>query len=311
MFLPLSTKYKHSSCIQVINKADNTSGAWLVRVCVRSANDADAKVRRAMSQTLTQLALHLDTVLSRGGNKDDVDVDAHIFRCKLIPLVQRSSEDQAWQVRESCAYNIGGLCEGFGERWSTLLIDLLQNLMADSDLRVKCAAICALPRVAGAAINFEQAKSLKEKELAVLSNGSGYEEDKSEAAQRASRLLSSQLHAIETLMPHASVLIEDPSPDVRSALAWVLCQLLALMNEAAYLYDDLEGNNKSGGGDNGLGSKCPEYEQLQERLDTTVFPLLLILLHDEDTSVATSCLRSMALTAAAYPPPVSSMDRQT
>lgn len=67
-------------------------------------------------------------------------------------------------MRESCAYNIGGLCEGFGERWSTLLIDLLQNLMCDLDLRVKCAAICALPRVAGASINFEQAKSMKEKE---------------------------------------------------------------------------------------------------------------------------------------------------
>ncbi len=41
----------------------------------------------------------------------------------------------------------------------------------------------------------------------------------------------------------------------------------------------------------------------KERLDTSVFPLLLILLHDEDPSVAMSCLRSMALTAAAYPPP--------
>lgn len=275
---------------EVANKADVTSCAWLVRVCVRSANDPDGKVRRSMAQTLTQLTLKLNSILERGST--DVETESHIFRCKLIPIVQRASEDPVWQVREAIAYNIGGLCEGFGERWSTLLIDLLQNLMADSDLRVKCAAICALPRVASATISFEQqSKLFKEK---------AGQTDKSVAATRASQLLASQVKAIETLMPTASVLIEDPSPDVRSALAWVLCQLLALMNEAAYLYEDLE---KNGDGAEGLGDKCPEYEQLQERLDTSVFPLLLILLHDEDTSVATSCLRSMALTAAAYPPP--------
>ena len=51
------------------------------------------------------------------------------------------------QVREAVAHNVGGLCEGFGERWSALLIDVLQNMMGDSDLRVKCGAVCALPRV--------------------------------------------------------------------------------------------------------------------------------------------------------------------
>lgn len=82
----------------------------------------------------------------------------------------------------------------------------------------------------------------------------GVDSKVTEAAERASRLLSSQLHAIETLMPHASILIEDPSPDVRSALAWVLCQLLALMNEAAYLYDDLlEHSSGYSGGSGGGG----------------------------------------------------------
>ena len=95
----------------------------------------------------------------------------------------------------------------------------------------------------------------------------------------------------------SQVLIEDKSPDVRSALAWVLCQLLALMNEAAYLYHDLTSTSRS------LSATCPEYELLQERLDTSVFPLLLILLHDDDASVAAACLRSMALAAAAHPPP--------
>jgi len=277
------------SIADVTSKADVTSCTWLVRVCVRSSNDPDAKVRRTMAQTLTQLTLRLESILNRGDT--DVETSAHIFRCKLVPLVQRASEDAAWQVREAIAYNIGGLCEGFGERWSALLIDLLQNLMADSDLRVKCAAICALPRVASATISFEQSKSFTER---------SEQEGASVAVKRASQLLSSQLHAIETLMPTASILLEDPSPDVRSALAWVLCQLLALMNEAAYLYEDL---TKNGDSAEGLGEQCPEYEQLQERLDTSVFPLLLILLHDEDTSVAASCLRSMALTAAAYPPP--------
>jgi hypothetical protein len=52
-----------------------------------------------------------------------------------------------------------------------------------------------------------------------------------------------------------------------------------------------------------LSTTCPEYDLLQERLDTSVFPLLLILLHDDDASVAAACLRSMALAAAALPPP--------
>jgi hypothetical protein len=41
----------------------------------------------------------------------------------------------------------------------------------------------------------------------------------------------------------------------------------------------------------GINTTCPEYEQLQEHLDTHVLPLLLILLHDQDSSVAASCLR--------------------
>jgi len=116
--------------------------------------------------------------------------------------------------------------------------------------------------------------------------------------------------------------------------------MLALMNEAAYLYQDLAAQDRSASAagassktgvftNNGSshdtsnsnnirastsnGSEslvtCPEYDLLQEKLDTSVFPLMLILLHDEDSSVATSTLRSLALAAAApAPPPPASAD---
>ena len=39
------------------------------------------------------------------------------------------------------AHHVGILTESFGLKWADLLSDLLQNLMADADLRVKCAAV--------------------------------------------------------------------------------------------------------------------------------------------------------------------------
>ena len=45
------------------------------------------------------------------------------------------------------AHHVGILTESFGLKWADLLSDLLQNLMADADLRVKCAAVRGLRRI--------------------------------------------------------------------------------------------------------------------------------------------------------------------
>ena len=45
------------------------------------------------------------------------------------------------QVREAVAHHVGILTQSFGLKWADLLSDLLQNLMGDADLRVKCAAV--------------------------------------------------------------------------------------------------------------------------------------------------------------------------
>lgn len=157
------------------------------------------QVRRALALAVTALTLRLGDIMTRGAaSKEDAEADAHIFRCKLVPLVQRGAEDGAWQVREAVAHNVGGLCEGFGERWSALLIDLLQNMMGDADLRVKCGAICALPRVAAAIIGFDKHTKV-DTESAKGDGGAA------EAAVRAGRLIEAQVKAIEALMPSASV----------------------------------------------------------------------------------------------------------
>lgn len=45
--------------------------------------------------SLRVVSLHV--VVVRGGGAEQ-DADLHIYRCKLMPLVQRVAEDQGWQV---------------------------------------------------------------------------------------------------------------------------------------------------------------------------------------------------------------------
>ena len=104
------------------------------------------RCHRRSGSTATAAAVALPNGTTGGGDGDssedwdeeeeeeeEDDVDLHLLRCKLIPLVTRAAEDGDWSVREEVACDMGALCLGLGERWSMVLIDLVQSLMRDHD----------------------------------------------------------------------------------------------------------------------------------------------------------------------------------
>jgi len=308
---------------KVATTADAYTAAWLVRLCQRAVGDGEEAVRATAIDSCAQIALLLPRVVKKRSFKslEDQEIDIHLLRCKLIPLVQTVAEDHAWQVRWAVAQNCGTLCAAFGDHWSVVLIDTVQTLMCDENLRVKCAAVCALPRCANALVGFKKkdAMTTRPKNLSAGSAddnradedaGEGGEEgnevdgsdtndvegeldgeggavkrgeegvEEAPTTQTATpeevNIMLAQMNAIDTLMPAAEHLLIDPAPDIRANLAWALSRLLVMM----YMPADLNTDER--------------YEQLQEKLDTNIFPLLLILLHDTDPTVALTVLRSLA-----------------
>ena len=112
-----------------------------------------------------------------------------------------------------------------------------------------------------------------------------------------------QMNAIDTLMPEASTLILDPAADIRANLAWALGQLLVMMYMPTSLtkndeYELLQVRRRSKF-DFLFPYAPPPQPRTQEKIDTNIFPLLLILLTDDkDPVVALTVLKSLVATEA-------------
>ena len=154
----LSATWVLRLCQRAANDNDPTVRALMARAVAvftlalpaimrrRQAATTSAATAAAATATATATAVALPNGTTGGGDGDssedwdeeeeeeeEDDVDLHLLRCKLIPLVTRAAEDGDWSVREEGACDMGALCLGLGERWSMVLIDLVQSLMRDHD----------------------------------------------------------------------------------------------------------------------------------------------------------------------------------
>jgi hypothetical protein len=154
----LSATWVLRLCQRAANDNDPTVRALMARAVAvftlalpaimrrRQAATTSAATAAAATATATATAVALPNGTTGGGDGDssedwdeeeeeeeEDDVDLHLLRCKLIPLVTRAAEDGDWSVREEVACDMGALCLGLGERWSMVLIDLVQSLMRDHD----------------------------------------------------------------------------------------------------------------------------------------------------------------------------------
>ena len=152
----LSATWVLRLCQRAANDNDPTVRALMARAVavftlalpaiMRRRQAATTSAATAAAATATATAVALPNGTTGGGDGDssedwdeeeeeeeEDDVDLHLLRCKLIPLVTRAAEDGDWSVREEVACDMGALCLGLGERWSMVLIDLVQSLMRDHD----------------------------------------------------------------------------------------------------------------------------------------------------------------------------------
>jgi HEAT repeat protein len=140
-----------------------------------------------------------------------------------------------------------------GEHWFNVIIDLLQALLSDADVRVRSEAVLCMPRLV---------------ESVVVGTSKGQ-----------------QITVLETLLPKAFKIQSDSSPEVRSALATATGDLLIFLVGA----DD---SNDIAPPSPGRGAiSTPSL--YKKYVDDTLIPILQKLLQDLNPEVTTASLRAV------------------
>ena len=191
---------------------DSRAVPWLVLMCERAMTDPEPQLRSAAMTLTWHLAEHLPNAFlgdaSQGSRSlrrlpprsDPTFAEVYLLQCKLLPVATRLAEDRAPSVRLAVAAQCDRLCNALGEHWYSVIIDVLQALLGDSDERVRCEAILCVPRLV---------------ETVLESSREG--------------LADGGVGVLQALLPVSIKLQRDLRPSVRSALATSAGELLTIL----------------------------------------------------------------------------------
>lgn len=254
---------------------DPRSVPWLVLMCERAMTDPEPQLRSAAMTLTWHLAEHLPNAFlgdaSKGSRSlsrlpprtDPTFAEVYLLQCKLLPVATRLAEDRAPSVRLAVAAQCDRLCIALGEHWSSVIIDVLQALLSDTDDRVRGEAILCVPRLV---------------ETVLISSSSGASP-------------SGGVGVLEALLPLTIKLQKDPGASVRVALATSAGELLTLL---VGLQTQEEISSPSQNDSASIGSDSVSGFRIHKKhVDQTLIPLLQQLLHDSDPEVTSSALRAV------------------
>mmetsp|Transcript_9046 Transcript_9046/g.11111 ORF Transcript_9046/g.11111 Transcript_9046/m.11111 type:complete len:894 (+) Transcript_9046:1-2682(+) len=253
---------------------------WLVLMCERAMTDPEPQLRSAAMTLTWHLAEHLPNAflgdaskgsrsLSRLPDRNDPTfAEVYLLQCKLLPVATRLAEDRAPSVRLAVAAQCDRLSDALGEHWFSVIIDMLQALLADSDEEVRSEATLCLPRLVESVIMI----STKSVSASISQSRQGR-------------------GVLEALLPVAIKLLKDPSPGVRVSLATSAGELLTLLVNLDNL-DIYDGNNDENDARAKLAKQNSkeELKQHKRHIDETLIPLVQRLLHDSDPEVTSAAL---------------------
>jgi len=242
---------------------------WLVLMCERAMTDPEPQLRSAAMTLTWHLAEHLPNAFlgdARKGSRslrklpprsDPTFAEVYLLQCKLLPVATRLAEDPAPPVRLAVAAQCDRLSNALGKHWHSVIIDLLQALLGDSDERVRSEAVLCVPRLV---------------ESVLMGGGA------------ATRKTSDGV--LKSLLPVTIKLQKDSSSSVRISLATASGELLTLLVGLQNLEEtsaiDVEG-----------GKNDEELKWHKRHIDETLIPLLQKLLHDSDPEVTSAALRAV------------------
>ncbi len=246
---------------------DSRCVPWLVLMCERAMTDPEPLLRSAAMTLTWHLADHLPNAflgdatkgsryLRRLPSRDDpIFADVYLLQCKLLPVATRLAEDRAPQVRLAVAAQCDRLCDALGDHWSSVIIDVLVALLADSDERVRGEAVLCVPRLADVVLTSSPPGVIPAGESSVL----------------------------DALIPAAIKLQKDSSASVRIALATAAGELLTLLVALQ--------RSEGAASESADGRRSIRYEK--RHVDERLIPLVQRLLHDADPEVTSSALRAV------------------
>lgn len=251
---------------------DSRAVPWLVLMCERAMTDPEPQLRSAAMTLTWHLAEHLPNAFlgdaSQGSRSlrrlpprtDPTFAEVYLLQCKLLPVATRLAEDRAPSVRLAVAAQCDRLCNALGEHWSSVIIDVLQALLGDSDERVRCEAILCVPRLV---------------ETVIESSRDGPTDG--------------GVEVLQALLPVSIKLQKDLRSPVRAALATTAGQLLTLLVGLDSL-EEIPAPNCSGELAEVPAEPVRKYKRY---VDETLIPLVQQLLHDTDPEVTSSALRAV------------------
>ena len=245
---------------------DRRAVPWLVLMCERSMTDPEPQLRAAAMTLTWHLAEHLPNAFlgdaSKGSRSirrlpprsDPTFMDVYLLQCKLLPVASNLAEDRIASVRLSVAAQCDRLCSALGEHWFSVIIDLLQALLSDSDDTVRSEAILCMPRLVESVIIGTSADQ--------------------------------NTTVLESLLPLALKIQKDSSPLVRSSLATATGELLV------FLVGLGSSNNEAPPSPGRVGA-LGTYKHHKKHVDDTLIPILQKLLQDSDPEVTSASLRAV------------------
>jgi hypothetical protein len=228
---------------------------------------------RAAAMTLTwHLAEHLPNAFlgdaSQGSRSlrrlppriDPTFAQVYLLQCKLLPVATRLAEDRAPTVRLAVAAQCDRLCNAIGDHWNSVVIDLLQALLGDTDENVRSEAVLCVPRLAETVL------------VCTSPDGVG------------------GVSVLDALLPVSVKLLNDPSPNVRISLATSAGELLTLLVGLETLHEIMPPSPTH---DQFSNLNDPTRSN-KKHVDETLIPLLQNLLHDPEPEVTSSALRAVS-----------------
>ena len=263
---------------------DPRSVPWLVLMCERAMTDPEPQLRAAAMTLTWHLAEHLPNAFlgdARKGSRalrrlpsrtDPLFAEVYLLQCKLLPVATRLAEDRSPAVRLAVAAQCDRLCNALGDHWFSVIIDLLQALLGDTDERVRGEAMLCMPRLVDSVLS------------GTLNSATS----------------SAATNVLDSLLPLAMKLLKDPSANVRVSLATACGELLTLLVGLTSQEEIFQPPPSPTGGSNTTGlESLPESEfladlrQQKKHIDETLIPLVQRLLHDTDPEVTSAALRAV------------------
>ncbi|KAL7434350.1 hypothetical protein ACHAXH_002491, partial [Discostella pseudostelligera] len=258
---------------------DRRAVPWLVLMCERTLNDPEPQLRAAAMTLTWHLAEHLPNAFLGDASKGSRSIrrlpprgsqtfmDVYLLQCKLLPVANNLAEDRIASVRLSVAAQCDRLCNALGEHWFSVIIDLLQALLSDSDDMVRSEAILCMPR-------------LVESVIVGTSNIQG------------------SIKVLESLLPLALKLQKDASSLVRASLATATGELLIFLvglggGGGSSSSSHHEAPPSPGHPPPSPGGSGTIYGEHKKYVDDTLIPILQKLLQDSDPEVTTASLRAV------------------